>query len=111
MYKIDFKNPLHIYFMGIGGISMSGLAEILLNEGFTVSGSDIKETELTTALAEKGAAIFYGQRAENLDERPNVPKIDLVVYTAAIKNDNPEFIAMQKKNIKSITRADLLGKS
>ena len=109
MYKIDFKNPIHIYFMGIGGISMSGLAEILLNEGFAVSGSDIKETELTAALAEKGAVIFYGQRAENLSERPGFPKIDLVVYTAAIKEDNPEFIAMRGKKLTSITRADLLG--
>ena len=109
MYKIDFKNPIHIYFMGIGGISMSGLAEILLDQGFIISGSDIKETDLTKILAEKGAHIFYGQIAENLNSRPNVPDIDLVVYTAAIKNDNPEYIAMQEKNISSITRADLLG--
>ncbi|MCL2718544.1 MAG: UDP-N-acetylmuramate--L-alanine ligase [Lachnospiraceae bacterium] len=109
MYKIDFNNPIHIYFMGIGGISMSGLAEILLDEGFTVSGSDMKETALTKTLTGKGAFIFYGQCPENLNRRPDVPDIDLVVYTAAIKDDNPEFIAMKEKNLKSITRADLLG--
>ena len=47
MYKVDFEKPIHVYFMGIGGISMSGLAEILLQEGFTVSGSDMKESEIT----------------------------------------------------------------
>ena len=47
MYKIDFKKPIHIHFIGIGGISMSGLAEILLEEGFTISGSDSKESPLT----------------------------------------------------------------
>ena len=50
MYKVDFEKPIHVYFMGIGGISMSGLAEILLQEGFTVSGSDMKESEITEIL-------------------------------------------------------------
>ncbi|MCL2052439.1 MAG: UDP-N-acetylmuramate--L-alanine ligase [Lachnospiraceae bacterium] len=109
MYKIDFNNPIHVYFMGIGGISMSGLAEILLNEGFTVSGSDITETDLTRTLAAKGAFIFYQQCAANLCPRPGIPPIDLVVYTAAIKDDNPEFAAMLETNLCSITRADLLG--
>ena len=57
MYQIDFNKPEHIHFIGIGGISMSGLAEILLEEGFTVSGSDAHETELTKRLEEKGARI------------------------------------------------------
>ena len=48
MYTLDFKTPIHVYFMGIGGISMSGLAEILLEEGFTISGSDMKQSALTT---------------------------------------------------------------
>ena len=50
MYTIDFKNPIHVHFIGIGGISMSGLAEILLQEGFTISGSDSKESDLTKQL-------------------------------------------------------------
>lgn len=86
MYKLKFNDPIHIHFIGIGGISMSGLAEILLEKGFTISGSDAKESDLTRMLASKGAQIFYGQSAENI-----IPGIDLVVYTAAIHPDNPEF--------------------
>ena len=62
MYKIDFNEPIHIHFIGIGGISMSGLAEILLKEGFTVSGSDTKESPLTKKLVSEGAHIIYGQK-------------------------------------------------
>ena len=63
MYKIDFNNPEHIYFIGIGGISMSGLAQILVEEGFKISGSDMKESPMTRALEDKGIKIFYGQKA------------------------------------------------
>ena len=63
MYQIDFHKPLSIHFIGIGGISMSGLAEILLEEGFTISGSDSKKSPLTSLLESKGAKIYYGQRA------------------------------------------------
>ena len=80
MYKINFEKPIHIHFIGIGGISMSGLAEILLEEGFTVSGSDSKESPLTKKLESEGAIIHYGQCAENISDG-----IDCVVYTAAIK--------------------------
>ena len=62
MYKVDFEKPIHVYFMGIGGISMSGLAEILLQEGFTVSGSDMKESEITEILKNLGARIFIEQK-------------------------------------------------
>ena len=86
MYQINFKEPCHIHFIGIGGISMSGLAEILLKEGFTVSGSDSQKSDLTRHLISKGAQIFYGQNADNIK-----PGIDVVVYTAAIHPDNPEF--------------------
>ena len=70
MYQIDFHKPLHIHFIGIGGISMSGLAEILLGEEFKVSGSDAKESPLTDSLTKKGARIFYGQRASNITDAP-----------------------------------------
>ena len=63
MYQIDFHKPLHIHFIGIGGISMSGLAEILLEENFRISGSDAKSSPLTRTLEERGAVIYYGQRA------------------------------------------------
>lgn len=104
MYQINFKNPIHIYFIGIGGISMSGLAEILLSEGFRVSGSDRSPSELTRKLEAQGAAIYYGQREENISS-----EIDLVVYTSAIKPDNPEIIATDRLKLPSLTRAQLLG--
>ncbi len=104
MYKIDFNHPIHIYFIGIGGISMSGLAELLLAEGFRISGSDMKESKLTEALKEKGATVFYGQKASNL-----TPDIDLAVYTSAIHPDNPEYIALKQLGLPSLTRAQLLG--
>ena len=104
MYKIDFNHPMHIHFIGIGGISMSGLAEILLKEGFTVSGSDTKESPLTKKLESEGAHIAYGQCAENI-----TPGIGCVVYTAAINRSNPELIEAVAQKIPMLTRAELLG--
>lgn len=106
---ISFKNPCHVHFIGIGGISMSGLAEILLDRGFTVTGSDRSETELTTHLTELGAHIFYPQAAENIDKANEISKIDVVVYTAAIHPDNPEFVRTNDLGLKIIRRAELLG--
>lgn len=103
MYQIDFTKPIHVHFIGIGGISMSGLAEILIHEGFTVSGSDMKQSELTDILETKGAKIAIGQRPENIEDP------DLVVYTAAIHPDNAEFKAALDKGIPMLSRADLLG--
>ncbi len=62
MYSLNFEEPIHVHFIGIGGISMSGLAEILLEEGFTISGSDAKQSALTDSLAKKGATIYIGQK-------------------------------------------------
>ena len=104
MYKVDFNKPMHVHFIGIGGISMSGLAEILLQEGFTVSGSDMKESEITEILRNLGATIYIGQTAENITD-----DIDLVVYTAAIHQNNPEFVEVTRREIPMLTRAQLLG--
>lgn len=104
MYKIDFKNPIHIHFIGIGGISMSGLAEILFEEHFTISGSDARESQLTRHLCALGIQVFYGQKASNIPD-----STDLVVYTAAIQPDNPEFAGALAKGIPAMTRAELLG--
>lgn len=104
MYTIDFNDRIHTHFIGIGGVSMSGLAEILLNAGFTVSGSDMKASAATEHLEKLGASIMIGQRASNITD-----DIDLVVYTAAIHEDNPEFQAVIEKGIPSMTRASLLG--
>lgn len=104
MYHIDFNHPNHVHFIGIGGISMSGLAEILLERGFVVSGSDSHESELTKKLESHGAQIFYGQKEENIIEG-----IDVAVYTAAVHPDNPEYAAAEKKGLPILTRAELLG--
>ena len=90
--------------MGIGGISMSGLAEILIKEGFKVTGSDMKASHMTDKLSDMGALINIGQTASNITDQ-----IDLVVYTAAIHPDNEEFQAAKSKNIPMLTRAQLLG--
>ena len=104
MYQIDFHKPLHVHFIGIGGISMSGLAEILLGEDFIISGSDAKSSPLTQALEKKGARIYYGQRASNITD-----DVEVVVYTAAIHPDNPEFACAKEKGLPMLTRAELLG--
>ena len=104
MYEVDFNKPCHAHFIGIGGVSMSGLAEILKNDGFTVSGSDMKESDTTKSLEADGIKVFYGQVASNISD-----DIDFVVYTAAIHPDNEEFVEVQRRNIPLLTRAQLLG--
>ncbi len=104
MYQIDYKNPVHVHFCGIGGISMSGLASVLLGRGFTVTGSDMKLSPLTSLLEQQGAAIFCPQSAENITDN-----IDVMVCTAAIHPDNPEYAAASAKGIPMLTRAQLLG--
>ena len=100
----DFKDKKHIHFIGIGGISMSALAELLVSKGYTVSGSDWKQSAVTDHLTSLGIKIFYGQSYENITD-----DIDLVVYTAAANADNPELVAARDKNIPAISRATLLG--
>ncbi len=104
MYQIDYKNPISIHFIGIGGISMSAIAELLWKEGFTVQGSDEKSSAVTEHLASLGIPVLIGNRASNLNS-----SIDLIVYTAAVKADNLEFIAAQESGIPMLTRAELLG--
>ena len=104
MYQIDFKKPIHVHFIGIGGISMSGLAEILLKENFTISGSDSKPSALTAHLVNLGATIFFPQKAENI-----IDGVDVVVYTAAIHADNPEFAEAVRQGLPMLSRAELLG--
>ena len=106
MYKIDFTKPCHVHFIGIGGISMSGLAEILNKEGFTVTGSDLRPSQVTGMLEAKGIRIYYGQVAENLKQEPDTA---LVVYTAAISDDNPEFLYAKELGLPLLSRAELLG--
>ncbi len=102
--KNEIQPNSHIYFIGIGGISMSGLAEILKDRGCRVSGTDIKESDVTKHLESLGISIHYGHRAENITD-----DIDLVVYTAAIHPGNPELEAAKEKQIPLMDRARLLG--
>lgn len=104
MYNLDFKKPCHVHMIGIGGISMSGLAQVLLKAGFTLSGSDNKKSELTEKLESEGAHIVYQQVPENLND-----DIDVVVYTAAVKPGNPEYDACVERELPMLTRAELLG--
>ena len=106
MYQIDFQHPVHIYFIGIGGISMSGIAQILQSRNFQISGSDSKHSAMTDALEMLGIRICYGQKAENITLDSH---IDAVVYTSAIHPDNPEYAAAVTANIPMLTRAQLLG--
>ncbi len=93
----------HIHFVGIGGIGMSGIAEVLLNLGYRVSGSDLQETDLTQRLAAMGARIYYGHRQSNLHEA------DVVVTSTAVKNDNPEVLEAHYRSIPVIPRAEMLA--
>lgn len=105
MFYIDFKNPNQkIHFIGIGGISMSGLAEIMHTNGFSVSGSDMNTSKPTKHLQSLGITVFCGHSSANITD-----DIDLVVYTAAIATDNPERMAVNDKGIPSLTRAEFLG--
>ena len=91
--KLDLKNGFKsVYFIGIGGVSMSGLAQILNQEGKNVSGSDMKESDATNKLKSLGIKVNIGHKAENITDG-----IDLVVYTAAVKEDNPELLEAEKK--------------
>lgn len=104
MKTINLSDPKHVYFIGIGGISMSGLAELLLSKGFKVSGSDSKQSELTDSLSEKGAVIFYDQSVSHISD-----DVDFVVYTAAIRPGNPELDDATNRQLPLLTRAELLG--
>lgn len=97
----DFSN---VHFIGIGGISMSALAEILLDKGVKVSGSDSKDSSITKNLVGKGAQIYIGHGSDNIKN-----DLDLVVYTDAISNDNPEFLQAKSKEIAIIDRGNFLG--
>ena len=104
MYSIDFTKNMHIHFLGIGGISMSGIAELLLSRGFCVSGSDDTPSKITARLEELGVKVYYGLKAANIQE-----DVEAVVYTGAIKADNPEYMEATRRGLPILTRAELLG--
>ncbi|PHQ84727.1 MAG: UDP-N-acetylmuramate--L-alanine ligase [Thalassobium sp.] len=92
-----------IHFVGIGGIGMSGIAEVLLNHGYVVQGSDLKTSKITDRLARNGALIFEGQRAENLDAA------EVVVISSAIKPGNPELDEARRRGLPVVRRAEMLA--
>ena len=97
------RHAAQVHFVGIGGIGMSGIAEVLLNLGYQVTGSDLKESEMTRRLESLGAHVGYGHRAENLVEA------DVVVISSAVKRDNPEVVAARSRKIPVIPRAEMLA--
>lgn len=100
---IDLSQYKTIHCIGIGGIGLSAIAEILLSRGYNVTGSDMKESDMTSHLASKGARIFIGHRAENVENA------DLVVYSAAVGRDNPELMRAAERGVPAVTRAQMLG--
>lgn len=102
----ELKDNDNIHFIGIGGISMSGLAHIALDHGFRVSGSDWNESPITKQLEALGADIVYGHGAVNEN---GIKKAALVVYTAAAKEDNPEMVLARGEKKRVIDRAEFLG--
>ena len=92
-----------IHFVGIGGIGMSGIAEVLLNHGYVVQGSDLKSSKITERLVELGAMVFEGQRAENLEDA------EVVVISSAIKPDNPELMEARLRGLPVVRRAEMLA--
>ena len=100
-----FKHIRKVHFVGIGGIGMSGIAEILLNQGFEVSGSDKSLTEITDRLTQLGAKVYEGHSPKNLDE------VDVLVYSSAVTTDNPEVAAAVERNIPIIKRSEMLAET
>jgi len=99
----EMRRVQQIHFIGIGGAGMNGIAEILLNEGYQISGSDIADSVVTQRLAQAGATIFIGHAAENIEGA------SVVVVSSAIHEDNPELIAAKQKRIPVIQRAQMLA--
>ncbi|MBQ3465607.1 MAG: UDP-N-acetylmuramate--L-alanine ligase [Firmicutes bacterium] len=100
---INLSEYRKIHCIGIGGIGLSAVAEIFMSRGYEVSGSDMRESDITEKLLEQGAKIFLGHRAKNVED------VDLVVYTVAVGDDNPELARARELGIPAITRAQALG--
>ncbi|NCQ59724.1 MAG: UDP-N-acetylmuramate--L-alanine ligase, partial [Myxococcales bacterium] len=99
-----FRGRIHaIHFVGVGGVGMSGIAQVLLDHGFVVTGSDLRASDVTAALVEDGALIHVGHRAEN------VADADVVVFSSAVPPDNPELLDARARSIPVIPRAEMLA--
>ncbi|MBW1990132.1 MAG: hypothetical protein JRI97_11400, partial [Deltaproteobacteria bacterium] len=98
-----FQKTYHIHFVGIGGIGMSGIAELLLNLGYRVSGSDIRETDITRRLAGLGGRVRIGHMEGNIEGA------DVVVVSSAVGPENPEVVAAGRAGVPVIPRAEMLA--
>src|ERR1700712_2388823 len=98
-----FAQSQRIHFIGIGGIGMSGIAEILLTMGYAVSGSDLRRSPATDRLVGLGARVFEGHAA------PNAAACDVVVTSSAVSRDNPEVLEARARKIPVIQRAEMLA--
>ena len=103
MSKNSLENIKNIHFIGVGGSGMCPLAEILMANGYTITGSDCNESDTLDRIKTYGIAVHMGHRAEN------IKGADLVVYTAAVKADNPELVAARENGIKTMERSEMLG--
>jgi hypothetical protein len=99
----SFGKIKRIHFVGVGGIGMSGIAELLLNLGYQVSGSDLKTSSVTRRLAQLGGDIFIGHRKDNMEGA------DVVVYSSAVPADNPELMGAREKYVPVIPRGRNAG--
>ncbi len=100
---INLSNIRHIHFIGIGGIMMSGIAELLKNEGYIVTGSDLKQSDITNHLIENGIKIYFKH------DEDNVVGADLIVYSSAVNENNPELKKAIENNMKILNRAEMVG--
>ena len=98
-----FRRIQHVHFVGVGGVGMSGIAEVLLNMGFRVSGSDLRRSDATTRLESLGAKIYEGHSAEHVNGA------HVVVRSTAVRGDNPEVLEARRRSIPVIPRAEMLG--
>ncbi|CCN35585.1 UDP-N-acetylmuramate--L-alanine ligase [Vibrio nigripulchritudo SO65] len=99
----EMRRVKSIHFVGIGGAGMSGIAEVLLNEGYHISGSDLAENPVTERLSSKGATIYFGHDASNVE------KASVVVVSTAISQENPELVAAKERRIPVVRRAEMLA--
>lgn len=99
----EMRRIRRIHFIGIGGAGMSGIAEVLINQGYEISGSDLKASSVTERLEKKGAKVFIGHAAEN------IAGVDVIVNSSAVNNSNPEIIQARESRIPIVRRAEMLG--
>ncbi|MDY6797628.1 MAG: UDP-N-acetylmuramate--L-alanine ligase [Pseudomonadota bacterium] len=104
VYQVpEMRRIRNIHFVGIGGAGMSGIAEVLKNQGYDVSGSDLRESAVTERLAGMGITVFFGHQASNSD------MADVVVVSSAVRDDNPEVIAARERRVPIVPRAEMLA--